>query len=237
MASEKIKEYIEKTKKAGYNDEQIKSSLKKAGWNDAKISEAMGKQDNLDLPAVPLKQGEEQQPQPSETPSTSSSPSTSNKTNTMAIIALILAFFIPLFGIIFGIIALVQIKKSGEKGKGLAIAAIVIPVVLVVTLGSMFFFFSHKVKTQCGEDGALIGSANHGYYCGYHSVCEDCQNTSQCPDCSQLCESKDKVERDGLCGPKTIDLSKIKRDSDGNYTYVDEGPVNCYCCCEEKVGE
>ena len=49
MASEKIKEYIEKTKKAGYNDEQIKSALKKAGWNDAEIAETMGKQDNLDL--------------------------------------------------------------------------------------------------------------------------------------------------------------------------------------------
>ena len=29
MASEKIKEYIEKTKKAGYNDEQIIATLKK----------------------------------------------------------------------------------------------------------------------------------------------------------------------------------------------------------------
>ena len=41
----------------------------------------------------------------------------------------------PLLGLIFGIIALVQIKKSGEKGKGLAIAAIILPFVMIILVG------------------------------------------------------------------------------------------------------
>lgn len=46
--------------------------------------------------------------------------------NTMAIVAFILAFFISIVGIILGFVALSQIKKTGEQGRGLAIAAIII---------------------------------------------------------------------------------------------------------------
>jgi len=82
----------------------------------------------------------------------------------------------------------------------------------------------------------LIGNSREGYYCGYHSVCEECQNVSQCPDCSQLCESKDKTERQGYCSPSKIDLTgKIKKDKEGN-VYIEQGPINCYCCCDEKGG-
>lgn len=48
------------------------------------------------------------------------------KTNTLAIIALVSSFFISLLGVILGHIALNQIKTTGEGGRGLAIAALVI---------------------------------------------------------------------------------------------------------------
>jgi hypothetical protein len=48
------------------------------------------------------------------------------KTNTLAIASLISAFFISLLGIILGHIALNQIKTTGEGGRGLAIAGLVI---------------------------------------------------------------------------------------------------------------
>lgn len=48
------------------------------------------------------------------------------KTNTMAIAALISSFFISLLGVILGHIALNQIKNTGEGGRGLAIAGLVI---------------------------------------------------------------------------------------------------------------
>lgn len=48
------------------------------------------------------------------------------KTNIMAILSLIFAFLFAPLGLIFGIISLVQIKKTQEGGKGLAIAGIII---------------------------------------------------------------------------------------------------------------
>lgn len=47
------------------------------------------------------------------------------RTNTMAIIGFVTSLILPPLGIIFGIIALGQIKKSGEAGKGWAIAGII----------------------------------------------------------------------------------------------------------------
>jgi uncharacterized protein YacL len=48
------------------------------------------------------------------------------RTNTLAIISLVLAFFISLGAIITGHIALSQIKRTGESGRGLAIAGLVL---------------------------------------------------------------------------------------------------------------
>ncbi|WP_309712266.1 DUF4190 domain-containing protein [Pseudolysinimonas sp.] len=47
-------------------------------------------------------------------------------TNTLAIIALILGFVVPLGGIICGHIALGQIKRTGEGGRGLALAGLIL---------------------------------------------------------------------------------------------------------------
>lgn len=60
-------------------------------------------------------------------------PQQPTKTNAMAIWGFILAIFLPLIGLILSIVAVNQIKKSHEGGKGLAIAGIII--------GSILFFF------------------------------------------------------------------------------------------------
>lgn len=70
-------------------------------------------------------------------------PPVSDKTNTLAIVALVmsLACAVPTVPLILGIIALSQIRSRGEKGKGMAVAAIAIHgatlalTVLVVVLG------------------------------------------------------------------------------------------------------
>ncbi|MGO4691394.1 DUF4190 domain-containing protein [Glaciibacter sp. 2TAF33] len=48
------------------------------------------------------------------------------KYNVLAIVSLVSAFFISLVAIITGHIALGQIKKTGEQGRGLAIAGLVL---------------------------------------------------------------------------------------------------------------
>lgn len=65
-------------------------------------------------------------------PTVQSTPAPGQKTNTMAIIALILAFIVPLVGLILGIVALAQVKKKNEGGKGLAVASIILSVVLII---------------------------------------------------------------------------------------------------------
>lgn len=53
-------------------------------------------------------------------------PEQKSGTNVLAIIALVGAFVFPLAGVICGHIALSQIKRTGESGRGLAIAGLVI---------------------------------------------------------------------------------------------------------------
>ena len=52
--------------------------------------------------------------------------------NGMAIAGFVCSFFVAILGVIFGIVGLSQIKKTGEGGKGLAIAGIVIGGVSIV---------------------------------------------------------------------------------------------------------
>ncbi|MDN4597252.1 DUF4190 domain-containing protein [Leifsonia virtsii] len=52
-------------------------------------------------------------------------------TNVLAIISLIGAFVFPLAGVICGHIALSQIKRTGENGRGLAIAGLIIGYVYI----------------------------------------------------------------------------------------------------------
>ena len=47
-------------------------------------------------------------------------------TNTLAILALVLGFVVPIGGIICGHIALGQIKRTGEGGRGLAMAGLIL---------------------------------------------------------------------------------------------------------------
>ena len=61
------------------------------------------------------------------------------KPNGLAIAALICSFFCGILGIIFGIIAIGQINKNNEGGKGLAIAGIAIGGVSIAFTWILFF--------------------------------------------------------------------------------------------------
>ena len=59
------------------------------------------------------------------------------RTNTLSILALVAAFVVSVAGVVLGIIALLQIRRTGEAGRALAIAAIIIGVLVTA-----FFLFS-----------------------------------------------------------------------------------------------
>ncbi|GLI28000.1 hypothetical protein ARHIZOSPH14_22420 [Agromyces rhizosphaerae] len=76
------------------------------------------------------------------------------KTNVLAIISLVSAFFISLVAVITGHIALSQIKKTGEQGRGLAIAGLVIGYIGLV-VGVIVFIFWIAVIGFAASSGNL----------------------------------------------------------------------------------
>lgn len=88
---------------------------------------------------------------------------TGKKTNTMAVVAIILAFLLPLVGLILGIVALSQIKKRSEGGRGLAIASIIISVFIMlmqlVVIG-IFWGAIFAAKSELNRQGVNIDTNN-----------------------------------------------------------------------------
>jgi hypothetical protein len=85
----------------------------------------------------------------------------SDKTNVLAIIALICSILLflglPILGLILGIVALSQIKKKGEQGKGLAIASIIISSIgLVVSIVAAILLFGSIIAVnKVAKDNGL----------------------------------------------------------------------------------
>jgi Co/Zn/Cd efflux system component len=56
----------------------------------------------------------------------------SGRYNVLSIVGFVLAFVISIAGLVVSIIALTQINKTGEKGRGLALAGIIISALSVI---------------------------------------------------------------------------------------------------------
>ena len=81
----------------------------------------------------------------------------SPSTNVLAIVAFVCSFVVALAGIICGHIALSQIKRTGEGGRGLAVAAVIIGYCSVALTALLVFFWIVLLAAA-----ATAGSA--GYY-------------------------------------------------------------------------
>lgn len=92
------------------------------------------------------------------------------KTNTCAVVGFILSFFCGLAGLIVSIIALSQIKKTGEKGKGLAIAGIILTcfsIIVPILIGIFYMVFvmpGLRGSIESGTVCAYGANYNVGYY-------------------------------------------------------------------------
>lgn len=80
-------------------------------------------------------------------PSPYSQPRQPARFNTLAIVAFIVVFLSNLIGLILGIIALVQVNKTGERGRGLAIAAIVIGAVVTIAAIVIVVFYPNLISS------------------------------------------------------------------------------------------
>lgn len=99
-----------------------------------------------------------QQPVAPTTPAAPAPPAapvyTAPRTNTLAIVALIVSFFFSIVGVILGHIALSQIKKTHEGGRGLAIAALIIGYVSIAITVIVIIFYV-VVLTAATSAGVL----------------------------------------------------------------------------------
>ena len=82
------------------------------------------------------------------------------RTNAYAVASLICAFLFAPLGVLFGHLSLSQIKRSGEQGRGLAIAGLVIGyvitvgTVLVLVMGALLLSWAAKVVRENPQLGA-----------------------------------------------------------------------------------
>lgn len=81
------------------------------------------------------------------------------RTNALAIASLVCAFLFAPLGIVFGHLSLSQIRQSGEDGRGLAIAGLVIGyVVTIATIvalvaGTLLFAWAARVIRESSDPG------------------------------------------------------------------------------------
>jgi peptidyl-prolyl cis-trans isomerase B (cyclophilin B) len=117
MANKQIVDYVKKNLSSGFSIEKIKKALLDVGWPEHEINEAIN-----EAKGIYPKKGNPPLPEKS-----------SQKTSVLAILSLIFAFIFCPIGLILGIIALSNIKKNPNiKGRGLAIAGIIISVVFMI---------------------------------------------------------------------------------------------------------
>lgn len=83
-------------------------------------------------------------------PAPTAAPGAAAPMNTLAILALVLSFVVSVAGIVCGHLALAQIRRTGEAGRELALAGLIIGYVLtgisalaaIVSIVFMFWWFS-----------------------------------------------------------------------------------------------
>lgn len=94
--------------------------------------------------------------------------------NTLAIVSLVSSFFVGLAGVITGHIALSQIKRTGEDGRGLAIAGLVIGYVMTLaTIAVVIVMFVSLFALGVAADnaaGSPSGSSQQGGVAGTGDV-------------------------------------------------------------------
>lgn len=80
-------------------------------------------------------------------------------TNVLAIVSLVSAFFISLVAIITGHIALSQIKRTGEKGRGLALAGLIIGYISIALGAALVILWLTLFFAVMGHGMAVSGTS------------------------------------------------------------------------------
>lgn len=94
-------------------------------------------------------------PQSSPAP-TAALPTTLAYTNTFAVVAVILAFMQPVAGVVFGHLALGQIKRNGDTGRGLALTGLIVGYVMIAFWVAFIIFYIFLIGAMITGFGAML---------------------------------------------------------------------------------
>lgn len=83
-------------------------------------------------------------------------PTTMAYTNTFALVAVILAFIQPIAGIVFGHIALGQIKRNGDSGRGLALTGLTLGYIYLAFIVMFVIFYVSMIMLVIGTAGSMF---------------------------------------------------------------------------------
>ena len=96
------------------------------------------------------------------------------KSNDLAVMGLVFSIFEGLPGIILSIMGLNQIKKTGEPGKGFAVAGIIIGIVnMLVVLGLIILFVILALSGEMDLNDSRLDSMTDYQKCNHiYTTCE-----------------------------------------------------------------
>lgn len=87
-------------------------------------------------------------------------PTTLAYTNTFALVSILSAFVAPIAAIIFGHLALGQIKRNGDTGRGLALTGLVIGYAYFAAIAMFIVFYLSIIGIVFASMGSLAGGAS-----------------------------------------------------------------------------
>lgn len=117
-----------------------------------------------------------------------------HKKNDFAILGLVFSILFGLPGLIFSIIGLNQIKKTGQEGKGMCIAGIIISIVRIVLVTLLFIILIFAI---IADEMYLSDYDDMGDYEKCTSVYTDCDDYSwECEEDGCWCTYDDGEDYD-----------------------------------------
>lgn len=81
-------------------------------------------------------------------------------TNTFALVSIITAFLSPIAAIVFGHMALSQIKRTGDAGRGLALTGLIIGYAYFVMIALFVLFYLSMIGIMIASFGAIASEVS-----------------------------------------------------------------------------
>jgi hypothetical protein len=160
MVNQNLLDYIKKSREKGLSNGQISAQLQRVGWDFHLVDEAFEALDSPTLQSSPLQVSVPQEELQTKNLEQNKTISTENKTSVLAIISLVFAIIFCPVGLILSIVALVKIKKTKQKGKGFAVAGLVISIIFLLLAVAAGAFIFYKMTSGINKMGNTLAAIN-----------------------------------------------------------------------------